>query len=268
MDGRTLLALAADVDLRPELLLGVVSATRLRLLLDYDGTLVPIAARPDDAAPDGALLATLKALAARGGTEIAVVSSRDRATLARWFEGVPIELYAGNGAWVADASRCWRERARADNAWQAIARPALERIASERAGAWVEARETSMALHHLAVERPGGLDWARAVRGRVEPILAHADVRVEVTRRAVEMRPRAHSKRNAVLDALALRPPGALVLAAGDDAPDEEMFAAMRGAGVALRVGEGPSVAPWRVADVWALRRLLAALASPEIAYR
>ena len=49
---------------------------RLVVLLDYDGTLSPIAPRPEDAVLPAATRSTLQALAARWPT--AIISGRDR----------------------------------------------------------------------------------------------------------------------------------------------------------------------------------------------
>jgi trehalose 6-phosphate synthase/phosphatase len=59
------------------------AAAALLVLLDYDGTLVPFAAVPELAAPDGALLALLARLAARPRTTVHVMSGRIRDTLER-----------------------------------------------------------------------------------------------------------------------------------------------------------------------------------------
>jgi trehalose 6-phosphate synthase/phosphatase len=51
---------------------------KLRLLLDYDGTLVPLARSPELAAPDDGLLRLLRRLAASPGLQIDIVSGRAR----------------------------------------------------------------------------------------------------------------------------------------------------------------------------------------------
>ncbi|MGH7272641.1 MAG: trehalose-6-phosphate synthase, partial [Polyangiaceae bacterium] len=65
-------------------------ASRLLLLLDYDGTLVPFARAPDLAAPDKALLDLLAALAAKPGTRVHIVSGRRKEALERWLGKLPI----------------------------------------------------------------------------------------------------------------------------------------------------------------------------------
>ena len=70
---------------------------RLRLLLDYDGTLVPLARSPGLAAPDEELLVLLERLAESPGIEIDIVSGRPHETLERWFGDLPITLWAEHG---------------------------------------------------------------------------------------------------------------------------------------------------------------------------
>jgi trehalose 6-phosphate synthase/phosphatase len=53
---------------------------------------------------------------------------------------------------------------------------------------------------------------------------------------------------------------GALLLAIGDDATDEELFEATRPHGVAVRVGGGETCADARLEDVAAVRQALAGI--------
>ena len=69
------------------------------LLLDYDGTLVPIARTPELAVPDQELITLLARLAATPGLDLAIVSGRPRATLEWWFGGLPVSLWADHGYW-------------------------------------------------------------------------------------------------------------------------------------------------------------------------
>src|SRR5258708_3923246 len=52
------------------------TAPQLFLCLDYDGTLVPIASRPEEARPTAALLALLSQLTRAPGIKVAIVSGR------------------------------------------------------------------------------------------------------------------------------------------------------------------------------------------------
>ena len=76
----------------------VVRAPSLTLLLDHDGTLVPLAPTPDRAPPDADLLALLELLSRLPGTRVHVISGRDRETLERWYGGLAIGLHAEHGS--------------------------------------------------------------------------------------------------------------------------------------------------------------------------
>ena len=65
------------------------------LLLDYDGTLVPFARRPQQARPGQALLNLLTRLSADPRTTLVIISGRQRAVLDEWFGTLPIGLVAG-----------------------------------------------------------------------------------------------------------------------------------------------------------------------------
>src|SRR5215471_13672591 len=75
----------------------VVAANGLVLLLDYDGTLVPIADAPNLAVPDTELIDLLWKVAARRHTTVHLVSGRPAATLEAWFGGIPMTLWAEHG---------------------------------------------------------------------------------------------------------------------------------------------------------------------------
>ncbi len=71
----------------------------LHRLLDYDGTLVPLARYPELATPDRALLPLLSALAASPQIELEIVSGRTRETIDKWFAELPVSLWAEHGFW-------------------------------------------------------------------------------------------------------------------------------------------------------------------------
>ncbi|PWT82432.1 MAG: bifunctional alpha,alpha-trehalose-phosphate synthase (UDP-forming)/trehalose-phosphatase, partial [Blastocatellia bacterium] len=70
------------------------------ILLDYDGTLVPIVRLPEQATPDHELLRLLTSLAQRPHTIVQLVSNRSRDTLNDWFGPLPITLWAEHGIWL------------------------------------------------------------------------------------------------------------------------------------------------------------------------
>src|SRR5688500_8619674 len=84
--------------------------TKVCLLVDYDGTLVPIARAPELAAPDDDVLALLDALAVRRGLRVEIVSGRAHLDLDTWLGHLPIAIWAEHGFW---------HRPRPGEPWQA-----------------------------------------------------------------------------------------------------------------------------------------------------
>ena len=100
---------------RPALVTALESARHsgpLRLLLDYDGTLVPFAKTPELATPDEELLWLLSALAASPDLQVEVVSGRPKDWLEQVLGHLDIALWAEHGFWY---------RASRESAWQTAA---------------------------------------------------------------------------------------------------------------------------------------------------
>ncbi|MFI5403451.1 MAG: trehalose-phosphatase, partial [Planctomycetota bacterium] len=75
----------------------------LGLLVDLDGTLLPLAETPDLARPATPLVEFLDALAACPGVALAVVSGRPRSVLEGFFGGArSVRLAAEHGAFLND----------------------------------------------------------------------------------------------------------------------------------------------------------------------
>jgi trehalose 6-phosphate phosphatase len=244
--------------------LGRVAGKSSTLALDYDGTLAPFRARPDEAVPSPEVLATLRAIAREDATRLVVVSGRPVADLAALLRVEPRpELWGAHGweqlpvgATAPSAHALTPETARAlDDAERAL-RGALD-------AARVEQKVASLAVHWR------GLDGAAA---RATERLAH-DAFTEALRDAsitglevrafdggVELRARAHDKGEVVRTLLA-RAPGAPLLYAGDDDTDEDAFAALQGVrcGLGVRVGVERATHAALTLDAHALPGLLAA---------
>jgi trehalose 6-phosphate synthase/phosphatase len=93
-----LTARAAPLD--PDAVVSAYKNSRRRLLfLDYDGTLVPFAGRPERAVPPIGVLKLLDRLAAAPGNRVIIISGRPRADLDAWFGAIPgLSLAAEHGA--------------------------------------------------------------------------------------------------------------------------------------------------------------------------
>jgi trehalose 6-phosphate synthase/phosphatase len=234
--------------------------SRLDILLEYDGTLVPYASTPSLAAPDGELIDLLDALTRRPQTRVEIVSGRDPSSLARWFGSLPLTLRGEHGAWTRrpgegglwTASAPVRARALADAADH------LRRI-SRKFGGFIEYKQSGAVWHYRGV----AVSEDEVDRVIEEARIALTRLGFDVLRgaSAVEARPSGIHKGRAVLEALRTRPE-TTVVAIGNEATDEDMFGALPLGKEGVLVGMNrPTRAVHRLASHIEVRRLLAALA-------
>ena len=217
---------------------------------DYDGTLAPIVARPQDAQPQPGALPALTALAGDVGT-LAVITGRPAADAVALggFAAVPGLGVIGHYGWQrwqdgeltsADAPPAVAE-ARA-------ALPGVLRAASAADGTWVEDKANSVAVHTRGTADPqAALDRLREPLGELAGRLGLA---AEPGRFVIELRPPGADKGGA-LTGLVRERAARSVLYCGDDLGDLPAFAAVRslradgvpGCAVASANAESPQVA-------------------------
>ncbi|MFO0585784.1 MAG: bifunctional alpha,alpha-trehalose-phosphate synthase (UDP-forming)/trehalose-phosphatase [Anaeromyxobacter sp.] len=236
------------------------AASRLALLLDYDGTLVPFFPAPELAVPDAALLDLLRRLAARPGTEVHVVSGRKRTTLERWLGALPVGLHAEHGLWSRFRGEAWAGGDVGDVRWREPARAILEDFAGRTPGAQVEEKSVGFAWHWRAADPEYGAAQARELSVHLSALFTNAPVELLQGDRVVEIRPHGVDKGRAVRRVVERLEPGALCVGLGDDRTDEDLFAALPAGSEAVHVGPGESRAPLRLADTAAARAFLEAL--------
>jgi trehalose 6-phosphate synthase/phosphatase len=237
------------------------AAPRLALLIDYDGTLVPLAPTPELAVPDADLLALLRRLAACTGTEVHVVSGRKRSTLERWLGSLPLGLHAEHSFWTRPPRGEWTAAEIPISEWRGPVLAILRDFAERTPGSLIEEKTAGFAWHYRAADPEYGAAQAKELSLHLGTLLSNVPVEILPGDMVLEVRPHGIHKGRAVAQVLAHSEPGTLVLAMGDDRTDEDLFAALPDGSVAVHVGPLASRAPIRIRDVPAARALLARIA-------
>ncbi|MEO6788092.1 MAG: bifunctional alpha,alpha-trehalose-phosphate synthase (UDP-forming)/trehalose-phosphatase [Chthoniobacteraceae bacterium] len=237
-------------------------AKRVHLMLDYDGTLVPFAARPEYAVPDAELLALLKTLAAHPRFSVHVISGRDRKILEQWFGALPVGLHAEHGFWSRMAGGEWRSNAVISTDWKDRIRPVLDSFAAKTPGAFVEEKEAALCWHYRRADPELGQKQSRELVLHLTSFLANLPVEVMPGNKIVEVRQQGINKGIALPPILAsiITSPEEFVVALGDDRTDEDLFAALPEHCFSIKVGEGATVANRRLRDPDAVRAFLRSL--------
>jgi trehalose 6-phosphate synthase/phosphatase len=235
-----------------------------RLLLDYDGTLVGYAKRPQDAAPTAELLPVLERLARDPANAVAVVSGRSRADLERWLGGARgVWLAAEHGATVRSPLTGGWETYRPNYApdWKERVRPVLEHYVDRTPGSLVEEKEFALVWHYRMADPEFGSWLANELVANLEQMLAETELRAFRGQKIVEVKP-VWANKGEVLTRLAeadAEPD--FLFAAGDDRTDEDLFERLPETAWTVHVGARQTRARYRVASPAALRHLLARLA-------
>ena len=228
-----------DQDRLPERVIDeVVAASDLVLLLDYDGTLVPIAEAPNLAVPNTELLDLLWKVAARPRTTIHLVSGRPAATLEAWFGGIPMTLWAEHGCFRRSPDRHhWESLVEIPDAAFSRVLPTLELFTGVTPGSFLERKRASVAWHYRRVEAQFGTHQADRLRAQLDQDLNGSPLEILPGSKVVEVRLRGMTK--AIVPRTILGSPclTRAIVAIGDDRTDEDMFEALPPEAITIGVG-------------------------------
>ncbi len=241
----------------------IARAPVLGVLVDFDGTLIPLASTPEQAHGNQEALDALIELANAPSTRVVVISGRPREALESRLDSFPnVWLVAEHGAWQRD-DQGWHLLPIEGTPPHRIART-LESLAARYPGALVERKTWSACLHFRRVS-PSLRDalLSRAHKAMTAWIRKHAEYELLVANEALEVRHRSAHKGRAVPWLRAHLGRESRFIALGDDTTDEDMFAAMEPEDLSIRVGlsERPTQAEARLSspsEVLALLRWLA----------
>jgi trehalose 6-phosphate phosphatase len=214
------------------------------LLLDFDGTLVELAERPEQVMVLPSMLSVLGQLQHLLNGRLALVSGRPIAQLDTLLAPLLLPAAGVHGM----------ERRGVDGVLQRAAAPDLSAVrqaavelGGRHPGLWVEEKNGALALHYR--QAPGLGPQCRVALARVlEQTPGHGLVLLD-GKMVVEVKPAGIDKGTAVRDFLADPPfAGHPALFAGDDVTDESAFAVVQQRGGAgIKVGPGASIAHFRI---------------------
>ncbi len=225
---------------------------RTALFLDFDGTLVDIAPRPDAVVADPQLLVTLGLLKERLGGALAVISGREIATLDGFLAPLELAAAGSHGAEVRDAQGRVRRIPAPD--LDLVSR-AMHRLAVLHPELLVETKEAAIALHYRQAPALESL----CMETLTEAVSRSPGTELLRGKMVFEVKPRGVHKGQAIATLMEDAPfKDRIPLFAGDDLTDEDGFAAAQQLGGAgLKIGTGPTQARHRCDSPQALRNWL-----------
>jgi trehalose 6-phosphate synthase/phosphatase len=213
------------------------------LFLDYDGTLVPFANTPREAAPPPALVSLLSRLGGLPGTATTLISGRPRADLEAWFGKAGLWLVAEHGAMIRRPSAAEWELTRPTIPvdWKARVLPVLEHFVDRTPGSFVEEKDYALVWHYRRADPVFGEWLANELCANLEELLAETELRAMRGQKSVEVRVVWANKGEMVSRLEAAIPAVDFRLAVGDDRTDEDLFERLPPDAWTVHVGEGTS---------------------------
>jgi trehalose 6-phosphate phosphatase len=218
----------------------------IAVFLDLDGTLAPIASRPQDVRPDPRRTRLLERLNTRLGGRLAVVTGRTLADVDRILEGRVKAVAAVHGLIL---------RRPDGHVVEAEPHPALPEVgerlrefAARDSGLIVEDKGLSVALHYRLARAE-----SEAAQALAQALAAQTGLYLQTGDMVEELRTPGPTKGDSVDAFLSCAPfAGARPVFVGDDATDEHGFeAAAAAGGIGVLVGPGrPTAARFRVPGV------------------
>jgi len=233
------------------------SCRQIILLLDFDGTLVPIRRTPAEARMPAKMSKLLLLLARHPSISVGIVTGRSLPDIRQKVKMHRMFLIANHGFEIFLDDACWV------HPWAERIKPLLHRLAQRLrgrlqsvSGVFVEDKRYTLAIHYRAVRQKD----VRLVRETVHDLVMPFWREFKITRgkKVIEVRPNVPwSKGTAIQQVLTSlkRIKEECVIYAGDDTTDEDAFGALRGNGITIVVGKKrhSKAAYWvrNPAEVW-----------------
>ncbi|WP_455374536.1 trehalose-phosphatase [Limibacillus halophilus] len=218
----------------------------LAVFLDFDGTLVEIAERPEGVLVPPELRSLLARLSGALGGALAIVTGREIDAIDRFLPGLSLPVAGIHGLVRRSADGHLHQPPEGAFPLERVA-SRLEPLLERGEGLLLEPKGASLALHYRARPELEGacLEAMERATGDL------ADVTLLHGKCVIEAKPKGYDKGRAVQRFLA-EPPfqGRQPLYAGDDVTDEDAFGVVEAlGGLTIKVGEGETKARYRAAS-------------------
>jgi trehalose 6-phosphate synthase/phosphatase len=212
-----------DDQSRRHLLDSYRSAAKRLFLLDYDGTLVPFTANPEDAVPGRALMKLIQSLSENNANDVYIISGRSSTWLDACFGQLPVNLIAEHGARTKEKKGGWTTAVQTQNEWKEAINQIMEMYVRRCANSTIEEKDYSIVWHYRNADAEQGKLRALELVGELTDYIHTGRLQVLTGNKIVEVRNSGIDKGMAIKKLLSQKHYD-FIFAAGDDQTDEDMF--------------------------------------------
>ncbi|KAJ3035109.1 threalose-6-phosphate phosphatase [Rhizophlyctis rosea] len=213
-----------------------LQADKRLFMFDYDGTLTAIRKTPGAAVPPPEMLKAMETLCRDPRNVVFVISGRDEACLEDWLGHIPgLGLSAEHGCFLKYPNGKWINLSEdIDFSWKTEVGEIFNYYTERTQGSFVENKRCAITWHYRLADPDYGIFQAKECQNHLEnAILSKLPIEILIGKKNLEVRPISINKGEIVKRLLQQHPDVGFVFCAGDDRTDEDMFKAVRKAGVA-----------------------------------
>jgi trehalose 6-phosphate synthase/phosphatase len=229
-----------------EVVSNMKNAKSVRILLDYDGTLVALTRKPEKAI----LLARMQTLIEQLNKkmEVFVVSGRSQGFLDQQVGHLGIHMAAEHGAFYKTVNGDWVNRVTSDIAtWYPQVEKVMRSYTDRVPLSAIEHKAASLVWHY----RESPADFAdfqsKRLDDELQVGLANAPVVIAIGSKIVEAKAIECNKGNYLRSLLQDPHDDSFYICVGDDRTDEDMFRSLGGRGVSIKIGRDDTAAQYRL---------------------
>ena len=227
--------------IQPDILENIIQdyrKTKSRIIIvNYDGTLVPVQKDPGDARPTPELLKLLENLNQTINTDIVIISGRSKEALDKWLGETPVNLTAEHGTWIREAvQKEWKLFKPLSSEWKQEVLPLLEMYTDRLPGAYIDEKEHSISWHYHKADIEQSSFLSKEVSAHLLNITTNIGVQVLHGNKVIELSNSGINKGELAMHWLS-RKNYDFVLAIGAGWSDEMLFLTLPHHAYSVKVG-------------------------------
>ena len=230
-------------------------------LIDYDGTLTPIAKIPEMALLNVDTERVLNNISSDSRNTIVIVSGRKREFMDEQFKNVETILVAEHGYFIRYPGKEWTKNIDINLSWKEKFLPLLNDYVDRCSGSMVEDKDASLAWHYRNADEEIASLRINELKDDLSEILKNeSKLYILEGHKVIEVKSILYDK-GTTAASLINKENYDFILALGDDNTDEDLFKVIPEYGFSIKVGYNPTNARFNIRDQSRVAEILALLA-------
>ncbi|MBW6515648.1 MAG: bifunctional alpha,alpha-trehalose-phosphate synthase (UDP-forming)/trehalose-phosphatase [Candidatus Cloacimonetes bacterium] len=208
------------------------------IALNYDGILIPMTKDYRDAIPTPEIKILLRALAAKGKTDVIINSGRSKEYMDKYLAKIPLHLTAEHGTWIKEANEAeWMLHKPFSTEWKEEIIPVLETYTDRLPGSMIEEKELSVSWHYHKADIEQASYISKELVDNLLSITLNLNIQVSHGNKVVEVFHSGIDKSELMMFWLEKKKYD-FIMVIGDDWSDEELFKVLPDNTYSIKVGK------------------------------